>query len=112
MKRLALATLLLGVFLTTSCSPVMQTGSATTGRHPWTIPGVVRIGYSDEPDTLNNLFSHTAATDEVANMLFAPVFRIDPNGELVPEMATTVPTYENGGISKDNKTTWLARLSL
>lgn len=104
LHRIAGCVLALALLVTTACSKVNDGGDATRGRHPWTIPDVVRIGYSDEPDSLNELFSHTSATDEVANMLFAPVFRLDPNGELVPEMATVVPTYQNGGISKNNKT--------
>lgn len=102
--RLAAGALALGLLATSACSRIGDTGSSSGGRHPWTIPNVVRIGYSDEPDSLNQLFSHTAATDEVANMLFAPVFRLDPHGELVPEMAREIPTYANGGISRDNKT--------
>ena len=104
LHRIAGCALALALLVTTACSKVSDGSDATRGRHPWTIPDVVRIGYSDEPDSLNELFSHTAATDEVANMLFAPIFRLDPKGELVPEMATVVPTYQNGGISKDNKT--------
>lgn len=38
------------------------------------------------------------------NLIFAPVFRYDQNGNFVPELAREVPTYENGGISKDGKT--------
>lgn len=79
-------------------------GVATNGRHPWTRPGVVRIGSSDEPDNLNPMFAHTDATDQIDALIFAPVFRYDPRGEFVPELATEVPTYRNGGISKDSKT--------
>jgi peptide/nickel transport system substrate-binding protein len=74
------------------------------GRNPWTIAGHVRIGTDDEPDSLNPLFGHSDATDQIAALLFAPVFRYDARGELVPELATTVPTYANGGISRDSKT--------
>ena len=74
------------------------------GRNPWTIAGHVRIGTDDEPDSLNPLFGHSDATDQIAALLFAPVFRYDARGELVPELATAVPTYANGGISRDSKT--------
>jgi peptide/nickel transport system substrate-binding protein len=85
-----------------ACTKVEQ--SSATGRHPWTQPGHVRIGASEEPDSLNLLYAHTAAADQIATLLYAFVFRFDPKGELIPEIATEVPTYANGGISKDNKT--------
>ena len=78
--------------------------SGPGGRHPWTIPGHLRLGEPEEPDSLLEFYSHTAAADEVNNLLFAPVFRYDSEGNFVPELATEVPTYANGGISKDGKT--------
>ena len=74
------------------------------GLHPWTIAGHLRVGSPDEPDNLNPMFAHTDATDQVDALIFAPVFRYDQHGEFVPELATEVPTYQNGGISKDSKT--------
>ena len=75
-----------------------------SGLHPWTHPGLLRIGSSDEPDNLNPMFASTDATDQVDAFIFAPLFRYGPTGDFVPELATAVPTYENGGISKDSKT--------
>ncbi|MDQ2908049.1 MAG: peptide ABC transporter substrate-binding protein [Candidatus Eremiobacteraeota bacterium] len=80
------------------------TSTASGGRHPWTIPGHLRMGFPDEPDSLNPMFAHTAATDDVDAFIFAPVFRYDSKGNLIPELATEVPTYANGGISRDSKT--------
>ncbi len=74
------------------------------GRHPWTKPGVLRIGSSDEPDSLNPLFANSDASDQIASLIFAPLFRYDEHGEFVPELATVVPSYRNGGISADSKT--------
>lgn len=66
--------------------------------------GILRIGSPDEPDNLNPMFAHTDATDQVDAFIFAPVFRYDARGNFVPELATEVPTYANGGISRDSKT--------
>lgn len=74
------------------------------GRHSWTQPGRLRIGSPDEPDNLNPMYANSDATDQVDALLFAPVFRYDDRGEFVPELATVVPSYANGGISKDSKT--------
>ncbi len=84
------------------CARVGEPGNG--GRHPWTVAGHVRIGSSDEPDNLNPMFAHSDATDQIDALIFAPVFRYDPRGEFVPELATVVPTYRNGGISRDSKT--------
>jgi peptide/nickel transport system substrate-binding protein len=73
-------------------------------RNAWTQSNRLRIGYADEPDSLNPMFAHAAAADETASLLFAPVFRYDEHGELLPELATEVPSYANGGIARDGKT--------
>ncbi len=76
---------------------------ATGARSAWTIPGVLRLGEDEEPDSLNLMFAHTAATDTIAGLLFSFVLRIDPRGNYVPDLATQVPTLANGGISPDGK---------
>ena len=86
----------------------------TNGRHAWTHPGHLIVGTTDEPDNLNPMFGHTDATDAVDALIFAPVFRYNEHGEFVPELATVVPTYANGGIARDNKTItlhWRAHVS-
>ena len=69
-----------------------------------TIHGVLRLGEQDEPDSLNLMFAHSAATDEVDALLFTHLFRFDANGTMIPDLALTVPTVYNGGISRDGKT--------
>jgi peptide/nickel transport system substrate-binding protein len=88
------------------CTRVASNGTAATSaqRNPWTIPGHLRLGETDEPDALNPLFSHNAAADQIETLLFAYVFRYDAHGNLLPEVARELPTYANGGISRDNKT--------
>jgi len=97
---------LLGTLLASACTHVATGGgqAGTNARHAWTLPGHLRIGTSDEPDNLNPMFAHTDATDQVDALIFAPVFRYDQHGELIPELVTAVPTYANGGISADSKT--------
>ncbi len=76
---------------------------ATGARSGWTVPGVLRLGEDEEPDSLNLMFAHTAATDTIAGLLFSFVLRIDPRGNYIPDLATQVPTLANGGISPDGK---------
>jgi peptide/nickel transport system substrate-binding protein len=84
------------------CTPVAQ--SPATGRHAWTQPGIVRLGVADEPDSLDPLFANDASADQIATLLYVHVFRYDYRGRLVPDLATAVPTYANGGISRDGRT--------
>ena len=79
-------------------------GTTAGGLHPWTQPDRVRIGTTEEPDSLNKLFANSDAADQVANLLFAPVFRYDDKGDFVPEMAREIPNLRNGGISPDGRT--------
>jgi peptide/nickel transport system substrate-binding protein len=74
------------------------------GHNPWTIPGVLRLGEPQEPDSLNLMFGHNASTDEVSALLYSFILRVDANGNLIPDLATEVPTLRNGGISKDQRT--------
>jgi len=98
----ALSLLAALLLLSSSCT---RTGDiASAGRHPWTIAGHLRIGSPDEPDNLNPMFGHSDATDQIDALIFAPIFRYDERGEFVPELATAVPTYANGGIARDSKT--------
>ncbi|HZT12307.1 MAG TPA: peptide ABC transporter substrate-binding protein, partial [Candidatus Baltobacteraceae bacterium] len=47
---------------------------------------------------------HTYATDEADAMLFSYLLRYDADGDFIPDLALQVPTYRNGGITRDGKT--------
>ena len=59
----------------------------------------LRVGVSDEPDSLNPLFSHTAIADDIAALTLAPLFRYDDLGAMIPELAVRVPTVSNGDMA-------------
>ena len=90
-------------FFAAGCTRVDE-GGTPGGKHPWTVAGHLRIGSPDEPDNINPMYAHTDATDQVDAFIFAPLFRYGPHGDFVPELATVVPTYANGGISRDSMT--------
>ena len=79
-------------------------GTTANGLHAWTQPDRVRIGSTEEPDSLDLLFANSDASGQVANLLFAPVLGYDDRGEFVPAMAREVPTARNGGVSADGRT--------
>ncbi len=63
--------------------------------------GRVVVGLSQEPTVFNPLMPHIEVDDGVAFSLFDALFRITPEGEIVPNLAAEVPTIENGGLSED-----------
>ena len=82
-RRFAAACLLIAV---SACTRV-STAPATNGLHAWTQPDRLRLASTEEPDSLNKLFANSDASDQVANLISAPVFRYDDKGDYVPEMA-------------------------
>jgi peptide/nickel transport system substrate-binding protein len=94
---------LLALVAAGGCTRV-ETSAAGGGLHAWTRPDRLRLASTEEPDSLNKLFANSDAGDQVANLISAPIFRYDDKGDYVPEMALTVPTLQNGGISRDGKT--------
>ncbi len=98
----AIAAVVAMLVLACGCARAQSQGSST--RHnPWTVPGVVRLGEDEEPDSLNLMFAHTAATDTISGLLFSFLLRYDARGNYIPDLATQVPTLRNGGISPDGR---------
>ena len=91
---------LLSAVLLVSCTK-QTVASNGNQRNPWTIPGTLRVGSDEEPDSLNLMYAHTAATDVLSGLMFSFILRYDRNGNYVPDLATAVPTVRNGGISAD-----------
>jgi peptide/nickel transport system substrate-binding protein len=98
-RLLAAATIAL---LSAGCA--RQPAPTNGERNAWTIPGVIRLGADEEPDSLNLMYSHTAASDSIAGLLYSFVLRYDAAGNYIPDLATEVPTTGNGGVSRDGKT--------
>jgi peptide/nickel transport system substrate-binding protein len=72
--------------------------------HPWTVHGVLRIVDTRQPDNLNPLLSFGQVATDLSMFWAAYLFRWNDRNELVPELATEVPTQTNGGISADGLT--------
>src|SRR5580704_3095381 len=102
-RRAVAAGVLTALLVVTGCTRVGTT-AGTNGLHDWTQPDRLRLASTEEPDSLNKLFANSDASDQVANLISAPVFRYDDHGNYVPEMALAVPSLQNGGISRDGKT--------
>jgi peptide/nickel transport system substrate-binding protein len=101
--RSLVALALLGAMVA-GCSQTQPPAAGPGGRNPWTIPGTLRLGESDEPDGLNPMFANNDASLLADGMIYSYILRIDGDGNYVPDLATSVPTLANGGISPDQKT--------
>jgi peptide/nickel transport system substrate-binding protein len=97
------AAALLGAMLAFSaCTRVRQLHAG--GRNPWTVPGELRIAQRESPDNLNLLLGTETVDFDVAAFWAAELFRWSDRNQLVPELATQVPTLRNGGISRNGLT--------
>lgn len=81
--------------------PAFGQPAAPTGR--------IVVGLSQEPTVFNPLMPHIEVDDGVAFSVFDALFRITPEGVIVPNLATEVPSVANGGLSEDGLT-WRIRL--
>ncbi|MEO0457403.1 MAG: peptide ABC transporter substrate-binding protein [Cyanobacteria bacterium P01_A01_bin.114] len=72
--------------------------------------GTLRLLYSRIPTTLNPHLANGYQDFEVARIVYEPLASYNSEGALMPILATTIPTQENGGLSDDGLTvTWQLR---
>ena len=103
MPRVPIAALLL--FALAACTRVDSTGAGAAGaRHPWTIPGTLRVVSGNVPRTLNPILATQTVEAALARLTTDVLVSADPHGNLVPRLAREVPTTANGGISRDGLT--------
>lgn len=86
------------------CTPVGTGPTTGGGGNPWTHHGVLRIANLSEPDTLNPVIGNQQIDSDLAMFWGGFFFNWSDANEFVPELATEVPTLQNGGISKDGRT--------
>lgn len=65
---------------------------------------VVRVAIPRDPATLNPLISETNDELSIEAAVFDGLLKFDAKGQLVPDLATAVPSRANGGITADLKT--------
>ncbi len=70
-------------------------------------PDTLRFDLAADPTTLNPLFMHPDAASveqQLARLSFEPFVDFDRNGRAIPALLSTIPTIENGGVSRDGRT--------
>ncbi|WP_146344677.1 peptide ABC transporter substrate-binding protein [Falsiphaeobacter marinintestinus] len=94
-----LKALLLGAIASTALAPMAMAERGSDGN--------VSIIYWQAPSILNPFLSGGTKDVESASLIVEPLARYDENGEMVPFLATEIPTVENGGVSADlTSITW------
>ncbi len=76
---------------------------STNTRQPGNGGGVLRIATA-QIDNLNTVLSGGGASTYLSPLWAAYLFGEDTHGALLPELATDIPSYANGGVSRDGVT--------
>jgi peptide/nickel transport system substrate-binding protein len=85
--------------------PALAVASLLAGCSPAaTRHGLLRIVNIAEPDSLNPVVGNFQIDSDLAQLWGGMLFNWSDRDELVPELATEVPTLANGGISPDGRT--------
>ncbi|PZX17660.1 peptide/nickel transport system substrate-binding protein [Palleronia aestuarii] len=97
-----LRTILLGAVATLAMTPALAQETGERGRN-----GQLNIIYWQAPSTLNPFLSGGTKEVESASLILEPLVRFNETGEMVPFLATEIPTVENGGVAEDyTSITW------
>ncbi len=76
---------------------------AACGRHT-AAPDTLVVAQQWEPRSLNPVLENGTSSTEWSMLIFSYLVKYDDEGKLIPDIATEVPTLQNGGISADGKT--------
>jgi peptide/nickel transport system substrate-binding protein len=77
---------------------------ASGGRHPWTRAGVLRLADVADPDSMNPLLSTMDLSYDLSSLMFSYLVIADAHGRMIGDLATGVPSLENGGVRDDGRT--------
>src|ERR1700676_4627843 len=108
----------LAAALLAACTKTGQVGPSAGGSSggsegrakAYTTPHVLRTGDTQDVDDLNPHLSTSLILGNLNQLTMAYLVRYDKHNQPTPELATVVPTEQNGGISKDGLAiTWHLR---
>ena len=89
---------------TTQSGPGTEASGGTGARHSWTRPGILRLASLSDPDNLSPLVGSSQIDVDISMFWAGYLFNYDDKNEVVPELATELPTLANEGISGDGRT--------
>jgi peptide/nickel transport system substrate-binding protein len=85
-------------------TPMAGETQSEVGRHPYTIPHVLRFSGAEDIVGLNPHFAQQRVVAYLDRLTMAYLVRFDAANRPIPELATELPTRRNGGISPDGLT--------
>ncbi len=62
------------------------------------------VATTEEPDSLDPLLANLAVANDPITLAYDGLVRFGPSGAILPDLALTVPSHANGGISDDGRT--------
>ncbi len=77
---------------------------AALALNPWTTPHVLTISDGGSVNTLNPHLEQSAPVANMSELTGAWLVRWDEHNQPYPELATELPTLQNGGVSPDGRT--------
>jgi len=84
-----------------ACGRTGSPGQGSGRVNAWTHPHVLRYATAEDVTTLNPLLSQQTTLALMSSLTMAWLVRWDRNNRPFPELATAIPTMQNGGVSKD-----------
>lgn len=88
--------------VTAGCASIAKPASGIeVDGNAWTIHGVLRMATTQHPDNLNPLMGTQAIDTDLSLFWGAYLYLLDDRMHIQPELATRLPSVENGGISGD-----------
>ena len=92
------------MYLTLALIAALMLGSCGDGDAP---PESLTLLFWQAPSIANPYLSAGNKDTEAASLVLEPLANYDEDGQLVPRLAATIPTLENGGVSGDRMVvTW------
>lgn len=89
----------MAALLVAGCAPSANGTLATASR-----ADTLTLATPWEPDTLDPLLLNGSQATTIENLMFSYLLNVDNDGNPVPDIAATVPSKKNGGISRDGLT--------
>ena len=80
------------------------TAAPPGARHAWTVPHVLRLADVADPDSLDPLLSTMDLSYDLSSLVFSYLVIARRDGSAAGDLATTVPSRANGGVSADGRT--------
>src|SRR5664280_1008653 len=78
--------------------PIAITGSTYVATPAGTTGGSIVLAEWQYPDTINPYFAQAETDIEVSGSMFDGLLNVTPDLKYVPDLATNVPTVDNGGV--------------